>query len=396
MKSSVPVTVAVLLTLCAAVPPAALRAAEADGRARELRDWGRRLDDLRDRLEEYAAQQARLERLWRHAEGRMQDLQKEHDQLRDELAWLAQGQAELDHGIAALAGDLDRVQAGRAPASVAELQREVDDLRARNAQQAHVLREHQPQAQEPPRAPPPEPPAVPSPPQAPATLPPPAAPEPPPAVPAAPPPAVTAPAPGPTPAAAEAPAASAEGQRLAYARISEGNRLLHKAQFAAAEEAFRAALALDADVVGARIGLAACGYSRGDLPAAKRWVEETLEMDPHNSQALGLMGIVCWRLGDLSSASEALQQAVSLDPNDASLHNYIGIVQHDNGELEGAAESFARALELDPQLAEAHYNRAVVLAEMSPPQLDEARRHYRSAVRLGNPKDPKLEQRLNP
>lgn len=394
MKSSVPVTFAVLLILGAAVPPDVPRATEPDGRARELRDWVRQLGDLRDQLEEYAAQQARLERLWRHAAGRMQDLQKEHDQLGDEVARLAQGQAELDQGIAALAGDLDRMQAGRAPAATAELQRELDDLRARNAQQAHVLREHQQQVREPPQAPPPEPPTVPSPPESPATppppAPPPAAPEAPPATTAAPPPAVTAPAP------AEAAVASPEGRRLAYARITAGNRLLRQAQFAAAEEAFRAALALDADVVGARIGLAACGYSRGDLPAAKRWVEETLEMDPHNSQALGLMGIVCWRLGDLSSASEALQQALSLDPNDASLHNYIGIVQHDNGELEGAAESFARALELDPQLAEAHYNRAVVLAEMSPPQLDEARRHYRNAVRLGNPKDPKLEQRLNP
>jgi hypothetical protein len=52
------------------------------------------------------------------------------------------------------------------------------------------------------------------------------------------------------------------------------------------------------------------------------------------------------------------------------------------------------ALARDATLAEAHYNLAQVLLHATPSARDEARHHYREALRLGGEPDADLARRL--
>ena len=51
-----------------------------------------------------------------------------------------------------------------------------------------------------------------------------------------------------------------------------------------------------------------------------------------------------------------------------------------------------RALELSPDYADAHFNLAVVFGTQTPPNKEEARKHYKRAVELGAEPDSALEQ----
>ena len=55
-------------------------------------------------------------------------------------------------------------------------------------------------------------------------------------------------------------------------------------------------------------------------------------------------------------------------------------------------EELETATELDPNYADAHFNLAVVFGTQSPPNKDEARKHYKRAIELGAEPDTALEQ----
>ncbi|MFH0880796.1 MAG: tetratricopeptide repeat protein, partial [Lentisphaerota bacterium] len=176
--------------------------------------------------------------------------------------------------------------------------------------------------------------------------------------------------------------------------ILDGNRALKEGKMAEAEASFKSALAQDSTASGARLGLAACFYMNGAFLEAKRMLGDVLRTDPVNSQALGLQGIIAWRENDLSSAASYLSRAIRQDPGDAQLHNYRGIVLHSQGFTEDAIKEFSKATELNPSMSDAPYNLAVALASLRKPRLDEARKSYQAALKLGYPRDDKLEQLL--
>ncbi|HBA85701.1 MAG TPA: hypothetical protein DCZ95_16590 [Verrucomicrobia bacterium] len=179
-------------------------------------------------------------------------------------------------------------------------------------------------------------------------------------------------------------------------QIAEGNRLLREGQAEKAEQHFKSVLAKDPQSPGARMGMAACLYSTGDLIEARRMLNELLKNDPNHSQGLGLLGLVAWRENELDTAVSALGRAVQLDSTDAQLHNYMGIVLHARNEDDKAIAEFTKAIELNPELAEAHFNQAVVLASLKTPRIADARKAYEASLRLGNAKDAQLEQILYP
>ena len=93
---------------------------------------------------------------------------------------------------------------------------------------------------------------------------------------------------------------------------------------------------------------------------------------------------------------EILETAVNLDNSNAQLHNYIGIVKHAQGDLVRAGDEFTRAVELEPDHVEAQFNLAVVLATSEPPRLQEAKKYYENALRLGSDRNEVLEEILYP
>lgn len=177
-------------------------------------------------------------------------------------------------------------------------------------------------------------------------------------------------------------------------QVAAANVALQQGNLARAMALFRAALAEDDTLVGARIGLAACAYSMDDLETARARIEEVLATDDGNVQALGLRGILNWREGRLGEADEDSARAVADAPADAQLRNYRGIILHGLGRPEEAMDEFREAVRLDPGHAEAMLNLAVLLASSSPDKLGEAEEWYNKALSAGASRDEGLDRLL--
>ncbi len=191
------------------------------------------------------------------------------------------------------------------------------------------------------------------------------------------------------------PDAAANTMHEATRLIAQGNSALRQNKIEDAERAFSAALAISPELVGARIGRAACLYTRGQFDEAKQLVDGVLKEDSRNAQALGLRGLLYWREGDLSEATSVLQRATKQDPTDSQLQNYLGIVLFERKRHDPALDALRKAVMLDPANGEAQFNLAVVLASGSRPNIPEATEHYKAAIDLGSERDPDLDKILN-
>ena len=176
--------------------------------------------------------------------------------------------------------------------------------------------------------------------------------------------------------------------------VAQGNNLLASGHAEDAQKLFEAALKARPSMVTALVGLAGCEYARGDFIGAGKTADHVLEIDPRNAQALGISGLVYSKAGELTAANSALEQAVKNDPQDSRLRNYLGIVLNGRKRSSEAIEQFRKAAELDPAYAEAQFNLAFLLATAAPPQLDDAREHYKKAVSLGAERDADLDKLL--
>lgn len=150
-----------------------------------------------------------------------------------------------------------------------------------------------------------------------------------------------------------------------------------------------------ADEVALRLSSAAESYRQGRLDEAVRACNDLLQLDPGNSNAFHLLGLVEMSRGNLEQAGTLLRRAVSLngdsasylcdlgtalrllnkleeavqsyrsalaiEPNHAGANNNLGTVLHDQGRWEEAIECFERALASDPDYAEAYNNLGAVL-----------------------------------
>jgi len=82
---------------------------------------------------------------------------------------------------------------------------------------------------------------------------------------------------------------------------------------------------------------------------ARNWAEKALSIEPDNSEALAVMGIVYNELElDPAKALESLQRAVAAHPGSAVAHNFLGDIYTRVGDLDQALVHEAKAAELDP------------------------------------------------
>jgi Tfp pilus assembly protein PilF len=357
-----------------------------------------RADDLADARRERDALQAQLDRERQAHEKEIEERDRALQRLSESRATDREMEARatrLQQRIAELERDMDKTR--RLQQNSEELAREKDreikDLREVLAARDALLKKQERAAAERPVRPAPE---------ATAAVPPPAAPittvaltgamEPPPD---------RKPAPPAPPAPPAEPAGSVEsagpaGPGSPYRLIMDGNRALKAGELEQAEGMFQEALRAEPGLAGARLGLAACTYARGDFAEAKTVVNELLHEDPDNAQALGLAGIIAWREGDLVTATRRLERGIQFDPHDAQLYNYLGIVQHARHRHGQAIQLLRKAVSLDARHVEANFNLAVLLATDSQPKFDEARVYYENAITLGSDRDEKLEKLLYP
>lgn len=98
---------------------------------------------------------------------------------------------------------------------------------------------------------------------------------------------------------------------------------------------------------------------QGMPDAAEEYFRAALALDRGNAEVWNNLGMVQTRLGD-AGARGSYQRAIALDPSLALAHYNLGTVLDASGAYDDAIEEFTRALTLDPRLGDPVYNPQVV------------------------------------
>lgn len=108
------------------------------------------------------------------------------------------------------------------------------------------------------------------------------------------------------------------------------------------------------------------GRSREALDHWRR----ALELDPHDTEAAFLIGMVHYGSGDYTQALEYLEQVVRLDGKDVSAHNSLASTYQALGRYPEAVAAWQRAIALQPGYTKAYYNLGMAyLKNLDQPEL---------------------------
>lgn len=128
------------------------------------------------------------------------------------------------------------------------------------------------------------------------------------------------------------------------------------------------------------------GYTaqqQGNLAEARHCFERVLKAEPHNLDAIHLLGIVKGQEGDNASALrllEAAAQRLPAGPIGAVILSNLGNVQHTLGQTHEALATYERAIKIDPKYAKLWLNRGVALSAVG--QYEEAIDSYNRVTGL--------------
>jgi len=121
-------------------------------------------------------------------------------------------------------------------------------------------------------------------------------------------------------------------------------------------------------------------YKRGNLDLALKNIRKAVKLDPNNSDAYYDLGNVLHDKEQVTKALTNYRKAIKLNPKFVEAYNNMGIAFQDNVQLEKAIHSYKEALNIDPTYAEAHNNLGVAFQEKG--RLDEAITHFQQALLL--------------
>lgn len=138
--------------------------------------------------------------------------------------------------------------------------------------------------------------------------------------------------------------------------------------------------------VGSALDMAIQHQRAGRLEQAKEIYRKVLTVQPHNADALHLLGVAAFQAGEHEAAIELIDKAIRHNPENASFHNNRGEVYRALGQLAEAARCYQRALSLSPDHLDTHLNLANLMHEQG--ELTDAARYYRRALEI----QPKLAQ----
>ncbi len=117
-----------------------------------------------------------------------------------------------------------------------------------------------------------------------------------------------------------------------------------------------------------------------NLKLADEKCTEYISQNPADPILHHLLGRIKKMRGDLTAAQTHLQQTLRLDPNNSDAYNDLGSLYYTQGIIKQAMSCFEKAIRLDPANIAAHYNLANCHLKCEMPLL--AISHYQSALRL--------------
>ncbi|NQT12712.1 MAG: tetratricopeptide repeat protein, partial [Planctomycetes bacterium] len=151
--------------------------------------------------------------------------------------------------------------------------------------------------------------------------------------------------------------------------------------FAAAERSYRKVLEFNASNVAATGELAAALFSQGKAEEAKTLFQKAIELEPDYAEAYVNLGNILVQEGNLSEAAEACREAVRLRPEDAVCQMMLGkVLMAAGGQYEEAMQHLDLAIRFNPRYADARKDLDLADAALDVGKLEEAARHYRSAL----------------
>jgi type II protein arginine methyltransferase len=132
-------------------------------------------------------------------------------------------------------------------------------------------------------------------------------------------------------------------------------------------------------------------YGAGKLDAAAQVCRSVLAMNPDDTEANHLLGVVYFRHGDNVTARTYMERAVNSPKATAEMHNNLGSVLMGVGDAQAATAAFTRALELKPDYADALNNLGVI--HRNEKRIEAAIEAFRRAIAL-NPNFPQAKSNL--
>jgi tetratricopeptide (TPR) repeat protein len=137
--------------------------------------------------------------------------------------------------------------------------------------------------------------------------------------------------------------------RSAEAHQRLGRVLQLQGRLNEAEECFRRALELDADYVGALIGLGNIEAARGDPQAALKRYETAIEIEPHDAEAHYASAQVLEAMGRTDDALAAYFRTLEFNPLRPQVSHRIGAIQLARDQPDQALARLDQAVDLAPE-----------------------------------------------
>jgi len=139
-----------------------------------------------------------------------------------------------------------------------------------------------------------------------------------------------------------------------------------------------------------RLGVMAVEH--GDDKAAARYLGKSFYRDPDDISTLLTLGFALIRAKQPDMAISMLARAAALNPANPVVHRHLGVACSSLGWKDAAEVQFRRALQLNASDRETAFNLAVLLATKESPDMEEARKWYATARRLGAEADRGLDK----
>jgi tetratricopeptide (TPR) repeat protein len=146
--------------------------------------------------------------------------------------------------------------------------------------------------------------------------------------------------------------------------LTLGMVLSSAARWREASEALAEAVALDGDVLAARMAFARALEKSGKLDDAAFQLLKAQKLAPEDVRPLKELGAVFYKKGLYDKSVQFLTRARGLAPGDARVFYALGLAQEARRDPGAAMASYREAIQLDPKFADARKTLADVLAAM--------------------------------
>jgi tetratricopeptide (TPR) repeat protein len=119
--------------------------------------------------------------------------------------------------------------------------------------------------------------------------------------------------------------------------------------------------------------------ARGAYAEAATYFKESVDLDPHNSDAMNHLGSALIKMGLLTEAEKYLRLAIDAKPDNVEAHCNLGIALRGKGENAESEIWLRRALKLNPKYVDARVNLGVTLVALG--RLREARGRFEKVLK---------------